>query len=87
MSCECKYWFDGRKCNTDQWWNNNKCWCECKKRHAWEKDYVWNPPTCNFGNGKYFAGIMDDSAILCDKVIQSYNKETKTVLTNFNDNM
>ena len=87
MSCECKYRFDGRKCNTDQWWNNNKCWCECKKRHAWEKDYVWNPPTCNFRNGKYFAGIMDDSAILCDKVIQSYSKETKTVLTNFNDKM
>ena len=21
----CKYNLDGRKCNTDQWWNNNKC--------------------------------------------------------------
>ena len=18
------------KCNSDQWWNNDKCWCECK---------------------------------------------------------
>ena len=23
--CECKCSFDGRKCNSDQWWNNNKC--------------------------------------------------------------
>ena len=27
---------------------------------------------------------MDDSAIMCDEVIQSYDKETKTVPTNFN---
>ena len=25
ISCECKCRFDGRKCNSDQWWNNNKC--------------------------------------------------------------
>ena len=30
ISCECKCRFDGRKCNSDQWWNNNKCRCECK---------------------------------------------------------
>ena len=24
-SCECKSRFDGRKCNSDQWWNNDKC--------------------------------------------------------------
>ena len=24
-SCECKCEFDGRKCNSDQWWNNYKC--------------------------------------------------------------
>ena len=28
--CECKCKFDGGKCNSDQWWNNNKCQCECK---------------------------------------------------------
>ena len=37
--------FDGRKCNSDQWWNNDKCRCECKKCHVNEKDYVWNPAT------------------------------------------
>ena len=37
-----------------------------KKRHACEKDYVQHPATCNCENGKYFASIMDDSAIMCD---------------------
>ena len=23
LSCKCKCRFDGRKCNSDQWWNNN----------------------------------------------------------------
>ena len=25
IPCNCKCRFDGRKCNSDQWWNNNKC--------------------------------------------------------------
>ena len=25
ISCECKCKFDETKCNSDQWWNNNKC--------------------------------------------------------------
>ena len=40
ISCECKYRFDEGKCNSDQWWNNDECLCECKKRHAFEKDYI-----------------------------------------------
>ena len=52
-SCECKCRFDGRKCNSDQWWNNDKCRCERKKRHVCGKDYVWNPAACNCKNGKY----------------------------------
>ena len=51
--------------------HNDKCWCECKKRHVCEKDYVWNPAKWNCENGKYLASIMDDSAIICDKVIDS----------------
>ena len=47
ISCECKCKFGGRKGDSDQWWNNNKCWCECEKRHLYEKDYVWNPYTCH----------------------------------------
>ena len=38
ISCESKCTFDGRKCNSNQWWNNNKCWCECKRLHVCEKN-------------------------------------------------
>ena len=40
ISCECKCKFDGRKCNLDQWWNNNKCEGVYKKRHVCEKDVL-----------------------------------------------
>ena len=30
ISWECKCKFDGRNCNSDQWWNNDKFRCECK---------------------------------------------------------
>ena len=63
ISCECKCKFDRKKCNSDQWWNNDKCQCEYKKHHTCEKNYVWNPATCNCENGKYLASIMDDSTM------------------------
>ena len=37
VSYKCKCKFDGRRCNSDQWWNNDKCRCECKKLHVFEK--------------------------------------------------
>ena len=37
ISCECKCKLDKKKCNSDQWWNNNKCRCECNKHHVCEK--------------------------------------------------
>ena len=72
------------KCNLNQWWNNDKCRCECKKHHICEKDYVWNPTTYSCENGKYLASIMDDSMIICDEVIKSYDEEIKTIPTYFN---
>ena len=48
-------------------------------------DYVWSRTTCSCENGKYLASIMDDSVIMCDEIIQSYNQGTKTVTTNFNE--
>ena len=30
VACECKCRFDGGKCNSDQWWNYNKCRCELR---------------------------------------------------------
>ena len=84
ISCKCKCKFDGRKCNLNQWRNNDKCQCECKKHNICEKYFIWNPATCSCENEKYLASIMDDSAIMCDKIIESYNEETKTVLKNKN---
>ena len=34
---------------------------------------------------KYLASIMDYSAIMCDEVMESYDEETKTIPTNFNE--
>ena len=33
-----------------------------------EKDYIWNRATCSGKNGKYLAGIIDDSVITCDEI-------------------
>ena len=73
LSYECKSKFDGRKYNSNQWWNNDKCWCECKKHSACEKDYVWNPASCKCENEKYLAIIMNE--IICDGIIESHDKK------------
>ena len=86
LSCKCKCKFNGRKCNSNQKWKNNKCWCECKKHHICEKDYTWNPDKCSCQNGKYLASITDYSVIMFDEIIdaeaKSYDEETKTVKKN-----
>ena len=33
----------------------------------------------------YLESIIDDSALLCDEIIESNNEETKTITTNFNE--
>ena len=76
ISRKCKCKFDGRKCNSNQWCNNDKCRYECKESNVCEKDYIWNPAKCSYENGKYLASIMYDSAITCDEVIESYDEET-----------
>ena len=58
ISSKCKCKFDGRKCNWNQWRNNDKGRCKCKKQNICEKDFIWNPATCSCGNGKYLAMIM-----------------------------
>ena len=54
ISCKYECKFDGRKCNSNQKRNNDKCRCECKnpKEHgAFEKDHIWNAATygCRIG--------------------------------------
>ena len=70
ISCEYKYRFDGKKCNSDQQWNNDKCQCEYKKSHACGKDFVWNPVTRSCENGKFLISVKDDSAIMHDEIIE-----------------
>ena len=72
LAVKCKT--DGRKCNSNHKWNNNKCRCECKKHHIFAKDYIWNPATCCCKNVKYLAGIIDGSVITCDEIIEAKNK-------------
>ena len=38
------------------------------------------PATCSYEYRKYLAGIMDDSAMMCDEIIELDNEET-----NFNE--
>ena len=84
ISCECECKFDGRKCNSNQRRNNDKCRCECKKHHICEKVYIWNPATCSCKNGKYLANTMNEPVITSDEIIEK-NEEAKTVPTNFNE--
>ena len=62
-------------------WNNDKCWCEWKKYHICEKDYVWNPPTYSWKISKHLTSFIDDSVITCDEIIE----ETKTAPLIYNE--
>ena len=62
--CKCK--FDGRKCNSNQKWNKELCWCECKnpiKHHECEEDYIWNPSIYTWEIGRYLKSIFGDSVV------------------------
>ena len=86
--CKYKCSFDGRKCNSNQKWNNTKCTCErnnLKEHNTYEKHYVWNPLPCSSENGKYLGSIVDNSLITCDEVIDTTKiVPAKTIPTNFN---
>ena len=89
ISCKCKCKFDGRKCNSNQKWDNGKCWCECKN-HICGKNYIWNPDTGSCKNGKYLAYIFgNDILIICEEIldvrVKSFDEETKTVSTKVNE--
>ena len=72
-ACKRKRKFDGRKCNSNQKCNNDKCWCDWKnprKNQVCEKYFIWNPGICTRQNGKYLEIIMGDSKIPFDKIIK-----------------
>ena len=83
ISCERRCKFDARKYNSIQKWNNDKCWCECKKRHICGKDFIWNPATCNCENAKYLGSIIDDLVITCDEIRNA--QKAKKVTADFNE--
>ena len=41
--------------------------------------------TCFCENGKYLARIMNDSGVIFDDIIKSYDEEIKSYPTNFNE--
>ena len=57
----------------------------CKKCLVCDKDYIWNPSTYIYENGTHLASIIDYLAITFDEYMQSCDKETKTITTNFNE--
>ena len=71
ISCAFKCRFDGKKCNSVQWWNDDKCQCKCKNCHVCEKYYIWDPSPCSCKNGKHLASIIDNSVISCDAIIDT----------------
>ena len=40
ISCRSKCNFDGRKCNSNQNWSDNKCQCECKNKKKKHRECV-----------------------------------------------
>ena len=61
ISCACKCKFHGKKCNSNQKWNNGKCRCRhenLKEHYLCKKYYIWNSAACSCGNGKYLAFII-----------------------------
>ena len=75
ISCEYVCRFDGTKCNSNQWWDNDKFGCECKKIMYVKKIIFGILEKYICENGKYLAGIMDDSMIICDEVVKSCDEK------------
>ena len=47
VSCECKCKLDGRKCNSKQKWNIDRCWWKCKKHHIYINYYLATCSCCS----------------------------------------
>ena len=45
-----------------------------------KKNHAWNSATCICKNRKYLASIVDESAIICDEVIQWRNRNLSNKL-------
>ena len=85
LSCECKYKFDGRKCNSNQKQNNNECQCDYenpKEHNECGKSNIWNPSTCICENVEYLTSTIDNSVIMCDEIINAKDSVSTTTSAN-----
>ena len=83
VSCKCECNSDGRRGNSNQKWNNDKCRYECKNPKEYnlcKKDYIWNPATCSYGNAKNLGSNIENLVITCDEIIET-TKSTSTKCT------
>ena len=89
ISCERKCACYGKKCNSNQNWNSDKCRYECKnprKNDVCAKDDMVNPSICTCKNGKCLESIIGDSVITCDEIIEvTKNIPIKTISTIYNE--
>ena len=84
--CRCKCKLDGRKCSSNQTWNNNSVGVSVKimkiitinkaRTEHNQKDYIWNLATCSCKNCKYLANVIDESVIMCDEIINALRSKT-----------
>ena len=80
ISCQCKFKFHDRKCNSNQKCNWDKCWCECKdlKEHrVCIKDY----------NSNLLHAIVKTEVLLrilwlCDEITNNADSASTNVPTN-----
>ena len=42
-----------------------------KKKSMWEKDYIWNPATYSYENGRYAESIISNSVVMYNKIIET----------------
>ena len=86
ISCDFKYKFNRRTCNSNQKRNNKTCQCECKNCNKFKEDYSLNLSTCICENSKYLKGIAYTSVIECCKTLTVADfasaKKTDTIAAN-----
>ena len=84
---------DASVCNNKQHWNDDKCWCECKKlidKGVCDKGYAWNPSNCEceFDKACDFSEYLDYENCKCrmvDKLVEEcYEIVEETSLVKIN---
>ena len=66
IPCNCKCKSDGRNCNFNQKWNNEKCRCECENpiNIVSAMKIIFGACACKIN--KYLQSIVGDLIITCD---------------------